>query len=759
MKNSLASYFLLALGIWLSTINTQAQDNISDSQGQPSTISGVIKEFGRDKKTNLITGASIYWLENQQGTYSDEAGKFSLERLPENQKLIIAYLGYKNDTLLIGDRKEVEILLVGENLLDEVVLTAHSESTIISSLNTIKVEKITTRELLKAACCNLSESFETNPSVDVNFSDAITGAKTLKMLGLDGVYSQILKENLPLIRGLGTRFGLESIPGPWLRSIQLSKGAGSVVNGYESISGQINLDLKRPYDMERSYFDLFGDSDGRIEANILQRFIINEKLASSLMGHTTWKKWRRDMNDDGWTDNPAKEQWNIMNRWEYQGRKFEGQWGAWYYNEERLAGQQSYTSGQEQGPNLPYGINMKSQRAEAYSKTGYVFDKTASIGLQLSGSYYDQEFSFGIRDYNGSQKSMYANLIYQKSYGADMLGTTEHVLKIGASYYFDQFEENFMSTELNRIRNVPGVFTEYAYNPNPRFSMIAGLRTDYHSAFKTIFSPRLHLKYAFSENFNFRASASKGYREANIYSEQPMLWVSAKTLDFNPQQLAKEAAWNFGANFLYKTEWHKKLPLTFTIDLYRTQFTDQMLFDTYHSNDTIHVYALDGLSFSNYGQAQVDIEIINGLELRLAGKAEIVKQTYKYNGLQYKPLTPYYTGLFNTGWTSKKKNWLVDFTVQYKGPQAMNKSLNGANSPEEAPDYAVLNSQITYKWKNFDFYVGGENLTNYMMHHPIEYANDPYHKNFNAGNVWGPIAGRLVYSGIRWRASEKKSKD
>jgi len=717
---------------------------------QQSGITGSIRAHNSKQTTEPIIGAAVYWLVSSEGTISDLEGHFFLPLKIGEKKIVISYPGYKTDTIEVAGRNSIDVLLSLDNTLEEVVLTAKTESTVINSLHTLKVEKITRRELLKAACCNLSESFETNPTVDVSFSDAITGAKTLKLLGLDGVYTQILKENLPLIRGLGIRYALESIPGPWLQSILLSKGAGSVANGYESISGQINLDIKRPYNMENWYADIFGDTDGRIEANLIKRIIINEKLAGSILTHGTWKKWRRDMNKDGWTDNPAKSQWNLMNRWEYQSKKFGGQWGAWYYDEDRLSGQISYDKGTDQGPGMPYGIQNHIRRAELFSKTGWVHNKHQSTGLQLSASHYQQKSSFGQRNYEGIQNGFYANLISQLNKGEELLGTFEHVFKGGLSFVWDDYIEKFMIADKSGQRHVPGIFSEYCFNPNARISLIAGMRADYHNIYHFQASPRLHFKYAFNEKAVLRASAARGFREARVLAENPLLWITAKVIALDDQLFGLESAWNFGTNFTYKTEWYKK-PITFSTDFYRTQFTHQVILDTYHSPDTLFVYDLDGESFSNFAQAQVEIEVINNLDLRLAGKLEQVKQQFKDEGLLYKPLTPFYTFLANAGWESADNHWLLNFTTQIKGPQVQNLPLSDENIWEKSPVYAIFNAQITYKWKEFEFYTGGENIGNYLMPDPIISGENPYLPSFNAGNTWGPIGGRMIYTGIRWR--------
>lgn len=640
--------------------------------------------------------------------------------------------------------------------LDEVIIRQRRKTTEINMLNPIKTEKIGAKELLKAACCNLSESFETTPSVDVAITDAISGYKQIQMLGLAGPYTSITRENVPDARGLSAITGLTFTPGVWIESMQLSKGTGSVVNGYEGLAGQINVEWKKPFEDkdEKWYFNLYQNTQGRSEANIIHRREFNNKLSSNIFIHAKSQWLKEDNNKDGFLDQPLDKQVVLANRWFWFGSKgWEVQGGAKGIYVENTGGQWGYSRGAEQMQGKPWGYQLDMRRVEGWAKIGHVFANhpATSMGLQLSGIYHRQEARYGIRPYDATQKSFYANLIYQS-----IINNTNHVIKAGASALLDNYDETLSGQRFARNEAVPGAFVEYAYNHLSNFNIVAGLRADYHNIFGAFVTPRLHIRYAPYRNLSIRASTGRAQRTANIFAENMGYMASnrqfvivttdqGKAYGLNP-----EVAWNSGINATQKFRLNYR-DGSVSIDYYFTQFQNQIVTDIEDAH-TVRIYNLDGRSFAHSLQVQFDYELIHNLDVRLAYRWYDVKTTY--NGiLKERPLVAAHRAFANFGYATRSK-WKFDYTVQWIGQKRLVQTYNQAQSaivPEHySPSYVLMNAQVAKELnRKVEIYLGGENLTNYMQQSPVIGADNPYAQGFDAAQVWAPIMGVNVYGGVR----------
>lgn len=642
-----------------------------------------------------------------------------------------------------------------KNSLDEVIIRQRQKSTTINMIDPIKKEKIGERELLKAACCNLSESFETTPSVDIAFTDAVSGYKQIQMLGLAGPYTTITRENIPDTRGLASITGLTFTPGTWIESMQLSKGTGSVVNGYESVAGQINVEWRKPFEAaeERWHFNLYQNTQGRSEGNLVHRRKFNERLSSNLLLHAKSQWMKVDQNNDGFLDQPRDKQFVGANRWFWFAPKgWEVQAGVKAVYVENAGGEYGYERGVEQRTGNPWGFQLNMQRYEGWAKIGHVFTNPAkSIGLQLSGVYHNQDARYGVRDYQARQQSFYANLIYQS-----FISNTNHVLKLGASTLTDVYDERWVGQKFGRTEIVPGAFAEYAYNAK-KLNIVAGLRGDYHNLFGAFLTPRLHVRYAPAEQSVFRASIGRAQRTANIFSENMGSMATNRAFVIDAGETGKayglnpEVAWNYGINFTQKFQLDYR-DGTFSTDYYYTNFENQIVVDLEDAN-TVRFYNLNGLSFANSFQAQFDYELIHNLDLRLAYRWYDVRTTYS-GTLKEKPLIAAHRAFANIGYETRSK-WKFDYTIQWissKRVPTVYANGGGLMSEGRSPDFVQMNAQISKGWgDHFEVYLGGENLTNYMMHQPIIGASNPYAKGFDASMIWGPVMGRNIYAGLRYK--------
>src|SRR6185312_770679 len=723
-------------------------------------LSGKIFEVTEKGDTSALTGATLYWLKTNIATNSDVNGNYSLNKTPESSTLVIAFVGFENDTSVIDTSQiHVDFYLSNAKTLKAIEVVYRKKSSEYSYIDPMKMEMLTQKELAKAACCNLSESFETNPSVDVSFADAVTGTKQIQMLGLAGQYSLITKENMPYLRGLASIYGLSFIPGSWMQSIQLSKGAGSVINGYESFTGQINTELQKPDNSEKLFFNAYANSMSRNEYNLNLSHRINDVWSTGLLMHANFTPLKNDLNHDGFLDLPTGKQYNIMNRWSYQTIKgFQGQFGGSYVIDDRIGGQVNFNASVERNAQPYYGIGIKSEKIDAFAKNGYVFKNKpeTSMGLQLNYSQKNQNNFYELNNYNGFQQTFYANYIFQ-----GIINNTNHKYKTVASYLLDNVSETYGLYDFKRMESVPGVFGEYTYSYLTKFNIVAGIRADYHNYYGLFATPRLHLRYAFTDNTVIRASGGRALRTANLFAENSSFMASSRDFVIIPSNnnmpygLNPEIAWNYGINFMHKFKLNYR-DAQFLIDVYRTDFVNQVVVDVDANPQKVLIYNLKGKSFSNTLQTEFSWEVRKRLDVRIAYRY-IDTRTQYTSGLLPKYLLSKNRAFINIAYETKNQHWNFDFTTQWYSPKRLPATTSNPfqyRRDNYSPSFFLLNGQIAYKTglkRKFELYLGVENILNLKQTNPIVSSDTPFGTYFDASMIWGPIYGRMLYGGLRYK--------
>lgn len=741
--------------------SADSKDGINDdafNQSEVQSIKGIVLEETKDGNFKPLAGASVMWLDTHSGTRTDSGGMFSLPHHPNNQ-LVVSYSGYVSDTLTVSDMREMKVVLASGKHLSEVVITSRKRSLYLMAANPIRTQVITQKELYKAACCNLSESFETNASVDVSYNDAVTGSKQIQLLGLAGNYTQLTVESLPGPRGIATAWGLNSIPGSWVESIQLSKGVGSVANGYESIAGQINIELKKPENSEKFFANLYINDQGKTDLNFNSAIKISPKWSTGLLLHGAFFNNKSlDFNKDGFRDMPTGNLLTAMNRWMYDDEKgVTSQFGFRILNDDKTGGQVGFNPSEDKFTTNFYGLGIKTKRYEGFVKTGYVFPgkKYKSIGLQLSAFNHQQDSYFGMTKYNAQQNNFYGNLIYQS-----IINNTNHKFRTGLSLVADHYKEGFNLMWFARTENVPGAFFEYTYTPNEKFDVIAGIREDYNSLFGWFTTPRLHVRYQPVKGTVIRFSAGRGQRTANIFAENNSVLVSSRQVSFfsSPFLDGKaygfdpEVAWNKGVSIDQKFRLFSS-KASIGVDFFRNDFQKQVVVDM-ENPQKVMFYQLKGKSYSNSFQTEFNFIPLKNLDIRLAYRYFDVKETYSGKLLQ-KPLVSKSRAFVNAAY--EIKGWKLDYTVNFNGKKRI---PNTTSNPvqyqrnEYSPSYVLMNAQISKtlgKDKSIDVYLGGENLTGYYQNNAIIAANQPFSSYFDASLIWGPVSARMFYFGFRYK--------
>ena len=721
-----------------------------------------------DEANLPLMGAEVYWNGTQIGVSTDDNGTFTLKRTENSNTLVISYIGYKTKTVKVTNSEALHIQLEPQSALEEVVVTQKRANTMKSQWQVANLHTMSSGELLKAACCNLSESFSTNPSIDVNFSDAVTGNKQIKMLGLTSPYILMAEENIPAMRGASQAYGLSFVPGTWIESIQITKGAGSVINGYESISGQINYEIEKPINARPFFLNLYTSEDSRYELNAHTKVKLSDKWATSLLAHGNVRQRKSDHNHDGFIDNPIGNQINLLNRWQYSNA--EKGWVSFlnlnYMKDERQAGQIDYNPLTDKGTTNAWGSEVNSERFTLSNKTGYVFPDTPykSIGLQNSFQSHRQDSYFGLNSYDIHQKSWYGNLIYNS-----IIGNTQHKFATGLSGTYDDYNEQLTTSALagdfSRIDRSVGAFFEYTYDNSSNFSFVAGIRADSHNNLGNFITPRFHLRYNPWKEATFRLSAGRGKRAANVIAENQQLLASSRQLHIiggdggKLYGLNPEIAWNYGASFLQTFKiWGKNAELS--VDFYRTHFDNQVVVDLDHSPQQALFYNLDGKSFANSLQAEISITPAKGLDFKAAYKYYDV-QTQFTKGQLEKTLTPKHRWFANIAYETadtqenNHSQWKFDVTFNWLGEQRLPTTATNPlpyQLSDYAPSFATLNAQITRVFsKKFEVYVGGENITNYKQANGILAADAPFGAYFDSTMQYAPAFGQMYYAGLRFK--------
>lgn len=744
-----------------------------------------------DDKGEPLVGANVYWAGTTVGVATDLDGRFKLEPVKSTNLLVTSFMGFHNDTTAVTEHSELTIVLVSDLLLEEVDIVERKMAVLRSRLTPLATETLTGEALCMAACCNLSESFETSASVDVAYSDAATGAKQIRLLGLSGTYVQMLTENTPNIRGLAQSFGMEYIPGPWMEAIQVSKGTSSVLNGYEAIAGQINVEYLKPQTQDPIALNAMISTETHAEVNASGGWDLNDKVSTGILFHAQNMSLELDHNHDGFLDMPKNTNVNLLNRWYVKTGDYTGQFLVRGLYDRRQGG---LTKEAIQSAIFPYAIDLNTWRIDGFMKNGYVFDAETgtSIGIITSASYHNQQNTYGIRQWNAAQTNAYLNAIFQTTFddsATDLWDDHEHKLSAGLSINYDQYNEDLsfmtndpIATDLSHWEVTPGIFAEYTYTYQDKVTLLAGIREDYSSRYGFFTTPRMNLRYAPFEWWTIRGSVGLGYRSPNAIADNAAFLASNRNFIFDPTKLVQERSMNTGVSTVFYIPLGKR-ELQLSGEYYYTNFLDGVIADMDNNIHVIHLYNLSQVEeakyFSHNWQIEANMEILRGWTMTAAFRYTDVKQT-TFNALanewqlRDKPLQNKFKGIITTSYQTPLKTWQFDLTAQFNGEGRM---PDGFVVPEGSQQYTIRNGYIYHKWypqllgqitkffRTWSIYLGAENMTNFTQDSPIVGERrstnttqshnqhgfvNPYSSNFDAAMIWAPIHGWKLYLGFRW---------
>lgn len=735
------------------------------SEGQ--TLTGKI--FGKGEVENeILPNAIVHWLGTKVNSTANENGVFQLSMSEiTDKKLVVSFQGYYSDTVAVGEQTYITVILERkEVVLDDVTINGGKPTAYISNRNPIKTEVITQKELTKSACCDLAGCFETQATVQPQTTNVVTNSKELRILGLSGTYNQILFDGMPMIQGLSYTYGISSYPGTLVDNIYVSKGANSVLQGYESISGQINIEPKMPDKTDQLLLNAYVNSflEKHFNLNYATSVGKNKKWSTLLALHTVQPANKFDRDKDNFLDLPLLTRYMVYNRWKYgneQQKGFYSHIGLRFLNEQRVGGQTTYNPDSEKGSTSVYGQTVNYNQPELYTKTGFRFNSDHAVTLIASSFYQNQQSYFGTVKYDAKQINMYANLQHE------WLWKEKHLLKYGASFRYQNIDENiaFSDTTLHRTyaglyntrQVVPGLFAENAFHWNKdKVVWIVGARLDHHQQYGFFFTPRTLVKYAINSNNTLRASIGTGWRQVNLFSENINLLVSSRNIVFQ-EKLNPEQGLNWGVNYTYHFT-KTKMEGTLSADFYQTRFSNQF-FPDYDTDPTkAYIRNFTGSSLSNALQLEANFKFYKVFEFRLAYNFLDVYRMV--NGQKYVlPFNPRNRVMTAVSYRPKNDKWYFDLNAHWYDEQRL---PNTSSNPVEfqnrgySKPYVLVNAQITYKIKMFEIYSGVENIFDFRQLRPIISWQDPFSKYFDTSSVWGPTRGREIYLGVRFKIKRKE---
>ncbi len=711
-------------------------------------ISGVVRGPDIYGVVRPIIGATIFWKGASRGTSTDSTGSFVLARTAASDSLVVRAPGYISRTL----RPSGDTVIVDLQPSAGSAITVEAEQTGITKAP-IRTEVISRSDLNKAACCSLAESFEKNPSVEVSFSDAVSGAKQIQLLGLRGIYTQFLVEAVPLIRGVEMPFALDHVPGPFMESISISKGSSTVTNGYESVTGQINICMHNPRTAPSLYVNAYANTMQRYELNLYGAQQVTDELSTMTMVHGRMMDMAMDNNGDGFADVPTFRQINAVHRWNFNNDEIE--WQVFVRGlRDRYQSGQSVLGHHEDVHVHPdstlrgsYDITTDISRLDGFVKFGLlnpIEDMEGSgFSLVLSGATHDQTSTFGIRNAGSNQQTLQLRGV------AALPFSDEFKLVTGFSYLLDNVDESVLTNGFSRKERVPGVYGEVTLQPSTSLTALIGMRYDHHNMYGGRFVPRAHLKWSISDVVSFRASAGRGWRVPNVVAENLSSYINSRRMVFDPS-FRPEDAWNAGASITANLEVGGR-PLTLDAEFYHTSFTNQLVVDFDRSLSEVHIGNLTGISYASNLMAQVQYSPVPRLDLLLAGRwVDIIAP---FNGIeQQKPMTSRMRILSTVSFSTSDNLWQADLTVAWNGSGRL-PVIRGSSDPSyasgEFPSWWRINGQLTRRVGNYDFYVGLENATNFIQQTPVLGADNPFAPSFDASLTWGSMDPRMVYVGVR----------
>lgn len=705
-----------------------------------------------DENNAPLEGASIHSLEEPSiGVMTNQKGYFELLVGSKTTQMIFDYIGYQSDTLSL---KSYFFLNLKPTSQKSVVITELTAGAFQSKASVGQVEIISAKEFSKAACCDLAGCFGTQGSVRVETNNVLTNTKSLSLLGLRSTYNQVLIDGMPLFNGLSNIYGINTIPSAVIKKIFISKGTASGIQGYEGIAGQINV-ITNDYDsVNKVYVNTYVNSFLESQFNVLSNYSLG-KFTKGIFGlHTTQMHNNMDRDDDGFLDMPKTERYSFSNKliFDYNAKK---QHQSTFYisgiKENKLGGMSSYRSIKDTIKSNTYGVAVDYSELKSYFKHAYLISEKILLKTQLSGFYHKQESWFGLLNYKALQTNIYGNIEMDYKYNKDNKFT------VALSHRFSNIEEKIRFNNSDTIRkyngqylnnwNVTGLLLE---NNNvfleDKLVLLTSLRIDYYNRVR--YTPRFLLRYIPNEQHTLRYSIGTGWRIPTVFSDYQSVLGGNRNVVFSENPDVEQAI-NTGISYGY--EWDIGVNhFSLNGDYYHTYFKNQYVGDYLSSSSQVLFYNQKNASFTDV--AQLDFNAILNKRIEFKLNYNYTNAIITINGTKENQVfIPKHRLLGSLSY--HLEHWQFDFQGHWNGRQHLpNTSSNPLKYQRGnySPGYFNANTQVTYKVKVLELYLGCENITNFRQIRPIVAWQEPFSTYFDTYSTWASNKGIEFYFGLRW---------
>ena len=691
---------------------------------QKNTLSGKVSD-----NSGGLSYANIYIKNTKLGTSSSENGQYQIKNIPNGTyTVIISSIGYKTKSRKItfnkNDKTIRNFLLESDNSLDEIVVSGTLRP-VSKSASPVPVDVYGKSFFKKNPTPSIFESLQNVNGVRPQLNCNVCNTGDIHINGLEGPYTFVLIDGMPIVSGLSTVYGLTGIPQALIERIEIVKGPASTLYGSEAVGGIINIITKKPSNSPTLSVDSFSSSWGEINTDIGFRYQLSEKI-QGLTGINYFNYQNIiDNNDDGFTDLTLQNRISIFNKLNFKRKKNKLFTIAFrYLYEDRWGGETNWNK-IFRGTDQVYGESIYTSRWETFGT--YQLPTSENISFQFSANGHQQNSFYGIDSYNANQLIAFGQFVINKKV------KKIHNILLGIAYRYTSYDDNTFATFENdgvtnkpSIIHLPGIFIQDEISFNNQHKILLGVRYDFNSIHGAIFSPRVNYKWNSNDNKNIvRISVGNGFRVANVFTEDHAALTGAREVEFEGE-LAPETSWNTNINYVKKIT-TENVFINLDASAFYTYFNNRILPD-YETDVNKIIYAnLNGFSVSKGFSLNSDITFQNGLNVNLGATLMDVTITENDNKKQ-QLLTESFSGVWSISYRFKSNGIKIDYTGNTYGPMRLPRLSDTDPREENSPWFSIQNIQITKKFKsNWELYGGLKNILNFTpADNSIARSFDPF---------------------------------
>ena len=696
---------------------------------------------GTIKSDIPIPFASISVKGQSIGTASNADGFFEINDIKEGSyEFVFSAIGFKklkkNISIQAGKNTLDVILEPSSYDIEQVVVTGTMKETFLSA-SPVKVDVVTQKFLKKIATTNVMEVIENVNGVQKQINCGVCGTNDIHINGMEGPYTLVLINGMPIMSSLSTVYGLNGIPTSLIKQIEIIKGPSSTLYGTEAVAGVINILTKDPLDVSTVEIESFITS--HLEKNIDFAYAPKMKKVDVLLSGNYFKMDNfLDDNDDNFTDIPLSERLSLFNQWNFKRKNQKNlSLSAKYYQEDRSGGVKEWNENLR-GNDSIYGESIYTDRIELAAS--YELPMDEDVRIEASYNYHHQDSYYGDTKYEAYQSIYFANLIWNKSIGHN------HDFISGLSYRYQTFVDSTLAN-INERKFIPALFVQDEITLNRKWTSLLGIRTDFHDEHGFIFSPRLNLKFKPKTYTTFRLNAGTGFRLVNLFTEDHAFLTGSREVlvveDLKPEESYNI---NLNANHIFSLG---RSTGTLDIDAFYTYFTNKITPD-YDVNPNQIIYAnLDGFSVSKGLAFNIQQNFGFPLSIKAGGTYLDVYSVDDNNTREDELFAPSFTGVFSLSYNLDKINTSMDWTAKVTGPMSLPSFPYPFERAEESPWFSQHHLQIKKVFsESLTAFMGVKNIFNYTQESPLVDWQNPFGDDFDTSYAYGPLQSRRFLFGF-----------